>query len=453
MGPAFDQLRAFVAIVEANPHLYSPANIETALRNAVPAIDYLFTSTAAWPLNHNPPPPPEIFSFGHLADAIQDGATMEQNQQGTKPLYARILECMKHDFPENVHPLEPGPDHLDGTRMFCVIEKVYVEIKILQNHSVTDLCRFFAMLEQAQRLGLNPSTRPNERLMEVARMIATLWKISLETANLEFDVIVVSGDIARRLSRVPRNAQGSIDLVSQSLPSLFFNKRVIQEYHPTIFMMSRFPQLRSMLLLRQSIILHWVGNSTVSVEEIYDDLAFLYDRQVLRLTNLLHCIGINLVPNMDWSQVFSNVSQRIKDWVKHLGTGTRGGNWREFRARSFVPYLDSLSSPTLQGQTLGYGGGGCNIFAGFADRVDAYKGNHSSLTSVQLLDSILEDSDICQLRSLLHDLGYHEFIEADPEDDELRTFATSHRLVILARMEYLDRGQLRPILLFEGNQV
>lgn len=139
MGPAFDQLRAFVAIVEANPHLYSPANIETALRNAVPAIDYLFTSTAAWPLNHNPPPPPEIFSFGHLADAIQDGATMEQNQQGTKPLYARILECMKHDFPENVHPLEPGPDHLDGTRMFCVIEKVYVEIKILQNHSVTDL--------------------------------------------------------------------------------------------------------------------------------------------------------------------------------------------------------------------------------------------------------------------------------------------------------------------------
>lgn len=206
-----------------------------------------------------------------------------------------------------------------------------------------------------------------------------VWKISLETANLEFDVIVVSGDIARRLSRVPRNAQGSIDLVSQSLPSLFFNKRVIQEYHPTIFMMSRFPQLRSMLLLRQSIILHWVGNSTVSVEEIYDDLAFLYDRQVLRLTNLLHCIGINLVPNMDWSQVFSNVSQRIKDWVKHLGTGTRGGNWREFRARSFVPYLDSLSSPTLQGQTLGYGGGGCNIFAGFADRVDAYKGNRKSL--------------------------------------------------------------------------
>ncbi|GJN93777.1 hypothetical protein Rhopal_006835-T1 [Rhodotorula paludigena] len=153
--------------------------------------------------------------------------------------------------------------------------------------------------------------------------------------------VKTQGGWAARLAQVDGD-KASLDLVSLSVWSAFYNRQVKISYHPRILGTSVHQFLRSALLARESIDFHLLNPTIMTVAEIYFRLAVSCALQVDTFPFIVNELSLDL---LDLEDARRSLSRMIKAYVRRFSTGTHGGavegprNFQDFERK-----IDSAAS-------------------------------------------------------------------------------------------------------------
>ncbi|GAA5900040.1 hypothetical protein JCM8208_005575 [Rhodotorula glutinis] len=274
---------------------------------------------------------PPLFDIDHLLGALD---RVRQDPAVVFNVFADILECALPNYPASLHALSHyGPVEAAGTLRYCRGMQTLIPM-ILGPSWIYDMRDFAPQCEgpprtaRNERLGITALGRPR-RLCEIEQGLMVAFMSSLQTEGFKISVINLGGGIARDLAGAP--GLDGVDLISDSVYSKLFGRFVLQSYHPAIMMNTRFPELRTLLLMRLAILIHRLA-ANWTVKDIFTHAAGLFALDVYDYDTFIGHAGL------DPSSIlfFASVGYLIKQWIKEHTTGTRSFSGSETADASVV---------------------------------------------------------------------------------------------------------------------
>ncbi|GAA5853139.1 hypothetical protein JCM9279_000872 [Rhodotorula babjevae] len=328
---------------------------------------------------------PPLFDIEHLLGAL---ARLRQDPTVVIKVFSDILECALPKHPDSLHALSNhGPVEVAGTLLYCRGMQLLVP-EVLGDDWIYDMRDFAPQCEgppraaRNERLRIKIQARPR-RLCEIEQGFMVAFMSSLQAEGFKLGAINLGGGIARDLAGAP--GLDGVDLVSDSVYSKLFGQFVLQSYHPAIMMNTRFPELRTLLLIRLAILIHRLAVGW-TVEDIFKRAAELFRLDVYDYLPFLAHAGL------DASDIlfFAQIGWLIKQWVNKHTRGTRSFSGTETADASLV--------------------------------VDAAK----------VCDAMRELGDV-ELHGLLVSTGFCEDAEEVRDKDDLEKIYDEHRTAIISR--------------------